>query len=130
MLLGNSEAVGGKKVLKTSYGENVFVYYSDHGNTGLIAMPSGGNVYADKLNEVLNKMHEKKKYRDLVFYLEACFSGSMFRNLLAEDHRIFATTAANHEESSYAQYCGSDARVQGVDIGTCLGDEYSVNWME
>lgn len=36
---------------------------------------------------------------------------------------VFATTAANSLESSYACYCGGMRQ-------TCLGDVYSVNWME
>lgn len=36
---------------------------------------------------------------------------------------VFATTAANSQESSYACYCGGMRQ-------TCLGDVYSVNWME
>ena len=72
-------------------------------------MPTGGDVYADKLNEVLNEMHKKDMFKELVFYLEACYSGSMFRNILPENINIFATSAANHQESSYAQYCGGAA---------------------
>jgi legumain len=36
---------------------------------------------------------------------------------------VFATTAANAEESSYACYYDDK-------LGTYLGDLYSVNWME
>lgn len=36
---------------------------------------------------------------------------------------VFATTAANSEESSYACYYDDDRE-------TYLGDTYSVNWME
>ena len=72
-------------MLKSTEESNVFVYYSDHGNTGLIAMPEGGNVYADRLTEVLTDMHKRAMYKELVFYLEACYSGSMFENILPED---------------------------------------------
>ncbi len=130
VLSGDSAATGGRPVLKSTKDSNVFVYYSDHGNTGLIAMPTGGEVYADKLNSVLEDMHARGMYNELVFYLEACFSGSMFENILSKDINIYATTAANTRESSYAAYCGSDAVAEGQDIGTCLADEYSINWME
>ena len=36
---------------------------------------------------------------------------------------VYATTAANAEESSYACYLDQK-------LGTYLGDVYSVNWME
>lgn len=35
-----------------------------------------------ELNEALNWMHKNDRYDQLVFYLEACESGSMFENVL------------------------------------------------
>merc|ERR1711976_862771 len=32
--------------------------------------------------------------------------------------------------SSYGCYCGSEAKVNGRSTGSCLGDLFSVNWME
>lgn len=43
---------------------------------------------------------------------------------------IYALSAANPTESSWAAYCGTDAVVGGKNIGSCLGDLFSVNWME
>lgn len=62
--------------------------------------------------------------------MEACESGSMFEGLLPENINIYATTAANAVESSYGTYCSPDDVVNGVHIGSCLGDLYSVSWME
>merc|ERR1712139_282142 len=39
-------------------------------------------------------------------------------------------SAASPDESSWGTYCGSDAMVDGKSIGSCLGDLFSVNWME
>jgi legumain len=69
-------------------------------------------------------------YDQLVFYLEACESGSMFQGLLPDNINIYATTAANARESSYAAYCSPSDVVNGQHIGSCLGDLYSVTWME
>jgi len=68
-------------------------------------------------------------YKELVFYLEACESGSMFQTL-PEGISIYATTAANAKESSWGTYCMPDDKVDGKEIRSCLGDLYSVNWME
>jgi legumain len=75
-------------------------------------------------------MHQKKMYNQLVFYLEACESGSMFQNVLPENISIYASSASNPTESSWGCYCGSEAKVNGKDIGSCLGDLYSCVWME
>lgn len=69
-------------------------------------------------------------FKELVFYLEACESGSMFENLLPSNLSIFATTASNSAESSWGTYCAPQDLVNGKEIGSCLGDLYSVNWME
>ena len=74
-------------------------------------------------------MHSNNMYQKLVFYLETCESGSMFVNL-PDNINIFATTAANAKESSWGTYCHPDDMVDGKAIGSCLGDLYSVNWME
>jgi legumain len=68
-------------------------------------------------------MAKKKQFAKMVFYVEACESGSMFKDLLPKNINVFATTAANDHESSYACYW-DDKR------NTYLGDVYSVMWME
>jgi legumain len=75
-------------------------------------------------------MYTKKMYSKLVFYMEACESGSMFEGQLPTDRKIYATTAANAQESSYGFYCPPQDKVNGKSIGSCLGDEYSIQWME
>jgi legumain len=67
-------------------------------------------------------------FSELVFYLEACESGSMFPNL-EESENIYAMTASNATQSSYAAYCGSQAVVDQVNLNTCLADLFSINWM-
>ena len=65
--------------------------------------------------------------------MEACESGSMFQGLLPNNWNIYATTASNAEESSYATYCPDDfpaPPVEFADAGICLGDTYSVAWLE
>ena len=68
-------------------------------------------------------------FKELTFYLEACESGSMFPNLNA-DVNIYAMTASNGSLSSWGAYCGSEAYVDGKNINSCLGDLFSINWME
>ncbi len=132
VIKGNKSAmtkIGSGRVLESTSNDHVFIYFADHGATGLIAFPSE-YLYADDLNNALKYMHDQKMFSKLVFYLEACESGSMFDKELPTDIKIYATTAANPNQSSYAIYCGPDDKINGKSIGSCLGDEYSVNWME
>ena len=62
--------------------------------------------------------------------MEACESGSMFDKLLPDDINVYVTTAADRNESSWGTYCPPHDIVDGKHMRTCLGDLYSVNWME
>ena len=117
------------KVLTSTHQDNVFIYFSDHGDDNLIVFPNK-YLYADELMDALNLMYSKRMYKELVFYLESCHSGSMFHKLLPANMSIYTTTAANPNESSYAEYCSYEAKVNGTLIGSCLGDEYSCRFME
>merc|ERR1712019_270427 len=117
------------KNLKSTSADNVFVFFSDHGAAGLIAFPSGaGELYKADLQNTLDTMHSKNMYKKLTFYLETCESGSMFEGLSTPG--VYGLSAASPSESSWGTYCGSDAKVTGKSIGSCLGDLFSVSWME
>jgi legumain len=122
-LSGDDQTTKGRKVIKSTADDEIFVFYSDHGASGLIAMPDGQYLYANELIPVLKKMSANNQFAKFTFYLEACESGSMFANVLPNNIRIYATTAANPDESSYAYYYDSKRK-------TYLGDEYSCHWME
>ncbi|KAH0912669.1 hypothetical protein HID58_035990 [Brassica napus] len=132
VILGNKTALkgGSGKVVDSGPDDHIFIYYSDHGGPGVLGMPTSPALYANDLNDVLKKKHASGTYKSLVFYLEACESGSIFEGLLPEGLNIYATTAANAEESSWGTYCpGEDTSVPS-EFETCLGDLYSVAWLE
>lgn len=62
--------------------------------------------------------------------MEACESGSMFEGLLPNNWNIYAVTAANAEESSYAAYCPDYSPPPPPEFDTCLGDVFSISWLE
>merc|ERR1712232_76374 len=94
----------------------------------------GGFIHAADVNKAIETLHSKGGYKELLFYVEACESGSIFNKLLKAPNAK-AVTAANPKESSFGWYCpdskeqGGDM-VDGKEIGSCLGDEFSVRWME
>ena len=49
---------------------------------------------------------------------------------MPQDLHIYVTTAANAEESSWAAYCPGMEVPPPSEYKTCLGDAYSVSWME
>jgi len=115
--------------LQSGPDDNVFVFFSDHGATGIIAFPTT-TLSARDLNNALKVMKDKKMFKKLVFYLEACESGSMFEGLVDPSSGIYVTTASGPAESSWGYYCPPDDKVNGKDLNSCLGDLYSIAWME
>ncbi|KAI0218499.1 Legumain [Lamellibrachia satsuma] len=125
ILQGNQEVmkgIGSGRVIKSGPNDHVFVNFVDHGAPGLVAFPNGV-LSATKLKRAIMQMYKEKKYKQMVLYVEACESGSMFENLLPTNVNVYATTAANSHESSYACYYSEK-------YNTYLGDVYSVMWME
>jgi len=121
--------IGSGKVLRSNSKSKVFINFSDHGATGLIAFPTS-YLYADDFNNAINYMNANAMYEQMVIYIEACESGSMFENILAPGINVYATTASNAVESSWGTYCYPHDVVNGVHMNSCLGDLYSVIWME
>uniref|UniRef100_A0A3Q1FDT2 Legumain n=1 Tax=Acanthochromis polyacanthus TaxID=80966 RepID=A0A3Q1FDT2_9TELE len=123
VLKGDSSQVkgGSGKVLASGPNDYVFVYFADHGAPGILAFPND-DLQVNDLQDTIQYMHKNHKYKKMVFYIEACESGSMMNHLPA-DIDVYATTAANPHESSYACYYDEKR-------DTYLGDWYSVNWME
>ncbi|PVD26556.1 hypothetical protein C0Q70_14233 [Pomacea canaliculata] len=111
---GVEKLIGRKgKVINSGPNDHVFVY--------LLTMVL--QLHAPALQKTILKMYENKRYGKMVFYVEACESGSMFAKLLPKNISVYATTASNPHESSYACYFDKHRN-------TYLGDCYSVFWLQ
>lgn len=131
-ILGDKDAIkgGSGKVVNSGPNDHIFIYYTDHGGPGVLGMPTSPNLYADEFVDTLKKKAASGTYKELVIYLEACESGSIFEGLLPEGLNIYVTTASNAEESSWGTYCPGMNPPPPPEYETCLGDLYSVAWME
>lgn len=115
VLKGDEKALinkGNGKLLKTDQDSKIFVFFTDHGAVGLLGFPNG-MLFADDLMKTLNYMNENKRYKKLVFYVEACEAGSMFEGLLPPNIDVYALTASNAHESSFGTYCYPDDIING-----------------
>ncbi|KAL0296182.1 UNVERIFIED_CONTAM: Vacuolar-processing enzyme [Sesamum radiatum] len=132
VILGDKSAVkgGSGKVVDSKPNDRIFIYYSDHGGPGVLGMPNMPYLYANDFIEVLKKKHASGTYKEMVIYVEACESGSVFEGLMPDDLDIYVTTASNAEESSWGTYCPGMDPPPPPEYITCLGDLYSVAWME
>ncbi|KAL1246337.1 Legumain [Trichinella spiralis] len=95
--------IGTGRVLKSGPNDYVFVNFVDHGSDYILAFPDDANyLHASQLNKTLEKMHQRKMFRNMLLHIEACYAGSI---------------------SSYACYYDET-------VDTFLGDAFSVAWME
>ena len=87
-------------VLEATENDNVFVFWSGHGEYKSLIY-NEREFTASAVREMLETMHEKKKYRKLFFVMETCFSGSVAES--CEDIKgVLMMTAANESETSKA----------------------------
>ncbi|KAI0520588.1 hypothetical protein KFK09_008064 [Dendrobium nobile] len=93
-------------------------------------MPNLPYLYAEDFISLLQNKYESNSYREMVIYIESCESGSMFEGMMSEDLKIYVTTASNAEENSWGTYCPGMIPPPPPEYSTCLGDLYSVSWME
>ena len=116
------------KVLAATEEDTVFTFFIDHGNEGIIVV--GNDDVTDKqLIETLKTAHEKKIYGKWVWFMEACHSGSMFRDLPA-DWNIFAMTASDADHNAKMANCPPKDVVAGVALGTCIGSLWDQAYLE
>ncbi|KAK6262941.1 hypothetical protein QUC31_008757 [Theobroma cacao] len=132
VLLGNKSALSGGsgKVVDSKPNDRIFLFYSDHGGPGVLGMPNLPFLYAMDFLDVLKKKHAAGSYKEMVIYVEACESGSVFEGIMPKDLNIYVTTASNAQESSWGTYCPGMEPSPPPEYTTCLGDLYSVAWME
>lgn len=129
LLLGEPVTGGNGRTLDTTADDDLFMFYIDHGAPGFIQFPDGNVLHASELQTTLMSMHDQRRYNRMVFYIEACQSGSMLDGLRF-DLDIYGVTAVGSENPSLGTYCGYDSVVNGTRIGPCLGDLFSVYWMK
>ncbi|KAK7395750.1 hypothetical protein VNO78_16317 [Psophocarpus tetragonolobus] len=123
VISGNRSALSGGsgKVVDSGPNDTIFIFYADHGSVGTIsAMPVGDNVFAPDFVAVLKKKHAANSYRKMV----------SFPRILPNDIDIYVTTASNSQQSSYAFYCPGGNPSPPPEYTVCLGDLYSISWLE
>ncbi|XP_063608521.1 legumain-like [Penaeus indicus] len=126
VLSGDAEGlrgvVGSGKVVRSGPNDRIFVNLVDHGAPGIFAFPTSF-LKATELTDTILDMHRDGKFGEMVLYVEACESGSMFSRLLPDDLGVYAVSASSPHQPSYACYMDEH-------LHTFLGDVFSVKWME
>ena len=109
VMTGVPTTAGTGKYLQSTEEDNVFFFYDDHGNTGILGMPYGTYFTDKNLEYILETMTAKKMFKQFVGFFSACYSGSMLYKQKYPDNVYFAS-AAPIDASSYACYYDSTLR--------------------
>ena len=106
------------KVLAAGPEDTVFTYFIDHGDDGLIII---GDSYVSAITVMyaIETAHEKQLYGKWLWFMEACYSGSVFKTL-PSDWNIFVMTSADSNHDAYMSNCPPDDIVAGRLFNTCL----------
>ena len=110
------------KVFHTTEKDTILIYYSDYGYEGGVGCGSG-SISTEQMHDVLKDLHANNRYDKLAFFLEACYSGSVF-DTLPTDLNIYAFTSANATEPAWCDYCPPNDVVNGKEIGVCMSMYY------
>lgn len=85
-------------VLEADENTDVFLYIVDHGARGYIPFINDEKFMEESFLNVVNKMYEENKYRQLFVMVEVCFGESMALNLKTPGV-VYLTGAAKNEQS-------------------------------
>eukprot|EP00727_Mastigamoeba_balamuthi_P004581 m51a1_g14120 hypothetical protein (479) ;mRNA; r:179940-182012 len=100
VLRGERPTVGSRKFLNSTAADHVFVFFSDHGGSGVLCFPYA-NLEWTALQDALLAMHANRLYGTLVLFIEACEAGSMFYRAKLPPS-CYVVTASPVSSSSYA----------------------------
>ncbi|CAG2165848.1 unnamed protein product, partial [Oppiella nova] len=101
LLKGDPELkAAGKRVVESGPDDHIFVYFTDHGGQGFVRFETE-LLYATDLVNVLQKMHQDKRYAKMLFYLEACEAGSMFDKVLPNNIDVYAVASSKPDQLSW-----------------------------
>ena len=107
------------KVLNAGPEDTVFTYFIDHGSDDKIVVGLD-HVTSKSFLEALETAYEKKIYGKWVWFMEACHSGSMWKNL-STSMNIYVMTSSDSDHDAKMTHCPPDDVVAERSLGTCLG---------
>ena len=107
VLLGDSH---NGRALETTEEDDIFIYYDDHGAPGVLCVPTynGPEIYADQISAAIDQMKKDKKFRRILFVIEACYSGSVATNISGSG--VYVVSAAGPQQSSFSAQWDQELR--------------------
>ena len=91
------------EVIKSDSDDNVFVFWSGHGGRGYLKY--GKTFFSDlDMDECLTAMEKEGRFRQALWFIETCYSGSVAKMADKHSHTIIFTAAGEDETSKADEY--------------------------
>lgn len=99
------------KAIRPKATDNVFVFWSGHGNYGSLPWGERGkSLQASQMRDMLSALQAGGHYRQLFLAIEACYSGSI-GEACEGIPGLLVMTAANSDEPSWAEQKNADMHI-------------------
>lgn len=118
VMLGD-RAAAAPTVLDTDGRSNVLLFIVDHGEPGSVVFEKDARdraLSAERLAGIVERMHARKRYRQMLIVTEVCYGESMALDI-ASPGVVCLTGAARNERSFAANY--------DAEIGAWLADDFT-----
>lgn len=136
VLTGNKAAVakvGTSRTVVSLPTENIFVYFTGVGGRGRLHFPSPAYtefMSARKLVATLERMRQKQRFSQLLFFLDASYSESVFVGLKNSSRVLAVASAQDHACPVYPSFPPhTENKIKGSYAGTFLSDDFSTSWL-
>lgn len=106
--------------LKSTTDDYLYIYYDNHGGSGVLGLPGGDHMYADDIANAFAQMEQNGKYKYCLFGLETCYAGSVAEKLTNKN--MVTICSSNAEERSAADVWDSDMFIY-------LSNEMTSRWV-
>jgi len=117
--------VPSSKRLRSDAGSNVLVYMTGHGGNEFLKFQDAEEIGAWDLADAFAQMHEKRRYRELLFMIDTCQANTMFNHFYAPN--VIATGSSAIDQSSYSHHADNDVGVAVIDRWSYFNLEFLEN---
>lgn len=99
-----------KEVISPTANDNIIMFWCGHGSRNTLMWGSVAYVYGDDMKQLISCLNTEKRYRKLMFVLDACYSGTI-GEACEGIPGVLVFTAAHSNESSKADVFDRDLNV-------------------
>ncbi|KAK5133621.1 glycosylphosphatidylinositol anchor biosynthesis [Meristemomyces frigidus] len=110
------------KRLRTDDRSNILIYMTGHGGDSFLKFQDAEEISSHDLADAFAQMHEKGRYRELLFMIDTCQANTMYTEFYSPG--IVATGSSAKDQSSYSHHADQDVGVAVIDRWTYYNLEF------